>query len=61
MTASEALAWLNAQTQTQVFIRTTLTGPAVRIYFGHKLVGQGETVEEAVEAAQRGERMVSHG
>src|SRR5688572_14731531 len=44
----EILKWLNERESLQVCIRTTLVGPAVRIFRGHKQIGQGETVQEAV-------------
>ena len=54
MTPEEILAWLNNQTQTtlNIYIRTTLVGVPVRIFDGHRCIGSGETVEEAVQAAK---------
>lgn len=52
-TPTAAVEWINQQQELRICVRTMLVGPLVRIYYGHRMIGTGETLEEAVTAAMK--------
>lgn len=58
-TAGSAATWINHQSELLICVRTMLVGPAVVIREGHHIIGTGETLEEAVNAAIKKQQNVA--
>lgn len=54
MTDAEVIHWLNTTPEITVYCRTTIRQKKIRIYHeGERIVGTGDTIQEAVAQAVR--------